>query len=97
MNTFKGFINYGCLGSEKRPRYTAGNPNPTATTSEALEFTLPDGWLIEENEIGQWIVTAPWGWKYDPNELLEGKQSPFFSGIDKDGNGFRIALDCKPL
>lgn len=38
-------------------------------------------------------MEAPWGWNYDPNELLEGKEEPYFAGIDADGSVFRKKLD----
>lgn len=97
MNTFKGYINYGCLGSEKRPVFTEGNPQPSATVSDPVEYTIPDGWKLSQNAAGSLIVTAPWGWDYDPNELLEGKEAPYFAGINKDGEGFRIKLEWMEL
>lgn len=97
MNTFKGYVNYGCLAAEKRPVFTAGAPDSTATVSDPVEYTVPDGWELGENAAGQTLVTAPWGWTYDPNELLEGKENPYFGGIDKDGNKFQIKLDWKEL
>lgn len=96
-NTFTGFINYGCLAAEKRPVFTAGNPQPTASISEAVEFTVPVGWELGENWVGDPIVTAPWGWDYSPNDLLGGKEAPYFAGIDKDGNGFGIKLEWRKL
>lgn len=97
MNTFKGYVNYGCLAAEKRPVFTAGAPDSTATVSDPVEYTVPDEWELGENAAGQTLVTAPWGWTYEPNELLEGKENPCFAGIDKDGNGFRIKLEWKEL
>lgn len=95
--TFKGYINYGCLAAEKRPVFTAGNPQPTATVSEPVEYTVPDGWELSENAAGDMILTAPWGWEYMPNELLEGKEAPYLAGIDKDGNGFRKAMEWRKI
>lgn len=95
--TFTGYINYGCLAAEKRMVYTAGNPASTATVSEAVEYTVPDGWELGESQAGDMILTAPWGWDYSPNEVLGGDAHPHLIGIDKDGNGFRIKLDYKKL
>ena len=46
MKTFKGYINYGCLAAEKRPVFTEGNPQATATVSEPVEYTVPEGWGV---------------------------------------------------
>lgn len=85
------------LGAEKRPVYTAGNQHPTATTSEVVEYTIPSGWELSETELGDLIVAAPWGFTYLPNDLLEGKENPYFAGYNKDGDGFRVKLDYKLL
>ena len=97
MKTFKGYVNYKCLADEKRQVFTAGNPQPTAAFSEPVEYTVPDGWEVNETASGNLIVTAPWGWDYDPNELLEGKENPYLSGVDKEGNKFRVKLEWKEL
>ena len=92
MKTFKGYINYGCLATEKRPLFTAGNPHPTATVSEAVEYTVPEGWVCDETETGI-ALTAPWGWTYTPNELLQGKESPYLCVINNEGKEIHIMLD----
>lgn len=96
-NTFTGYVNYGCLGAEKRAIFTAGNPEATATTSEPVEYTIPDEWKIELNASDNVIITAPWGWKYEPNELLQGNQDAYFGGYNKDGEMFRVKLEWKKL
>lgn len=96
MNTFKGYINYGCLTAEKRPVFTAGNPQPTATTSEPIEYTVPEGWTCDETETGI-VLTAPWGWTYSPNEVLWGKENPQFHALNKDGVEKWIALDWRHI
>ena len=58
MKTFKGYINYGCLAAEKRPVFTEGNPQPTATVSEPVEYTVPEGWGCDETEIGHCIDSS---------------------------------------
>lgn len=95
--TFNGYKNYGCMAAEKRAVYTAGNPQPTATASDEIEITMPEGWKLDENEFGGLIVTAPWGWTYTPDELLQGDENPYFGGNDKSGNGFRIKLDWREI
>lgn len=92
MKTFKGYINYGCLAAEKRPLFTAGNPHPTATVSEAVEYTVPEGWVCDETEAGT-VLTAPWSWAYTPNELLQGKESPYLCVINNEGKEIHIMLD----
>lgn len=95
--TFNGYINYGCLAAEKRPLFTAGNPHATATTSVPVEYAIPDGWELFETESGDVRVEAPWGWNYNPNDLLDGKENPYFSGIDKEGKTFRKKLEWKEI
>ena len=34
------------------------------------------------------MVTAPWGWDYDINEVLSGDKFPGFSAVDKDGREY---------
>lgn len=92
-NTFKGYINYGVLAAEKRQIWTAAAHHAYATAYDEVEITIPDGWTVEENAFGDMIVTAPWGWAYKPNELLQGNENPYFSGFNQSGNGFRIKLD----
>lgn len=95
--TFKGYINYGCLSKEKRQIFTAESPKSTATVSEPVEYTVPEGWEVGENIVGDVIITAPWGWDYRPNELLEGKENPYFAGINDEKKGFRVPLEWKKI
>ena len=97
MKTFKGFINYGVLAAEKRQKWTATAKHDLAVVSDEVEIMVPEGWELNEDNMGYPIVTAPWGWTYDPNELLQGDENPYFSGIDKDNKGFRIKLDWRKL
>lgn len=104
-NTFKGYINYGCLGAEKYPVFTAGAPAVTAVTSEPVEYTVPEYWGLSQTETGNIIVTAPWGWDYDPNELLtvrrgnekEALNYPYFRGYNSDGNFFSEPVSLKKI
>lgn len=92
-NTFKGFINYGAIQAEKRQIWTSAAPHAYATAYDEVEITIPDGWTADENAFGDMIITAPWGWDYKPDELLQGNENPYFAGFDQNGNGFRIKLD----
>lgn len=92
MKTFKGYINYGCLAAEKHPVFTEGNPHPTAAESEPIEYTAPEGWGCDETEAGI-VLTAPWGWTYAPNELLQGKESPYLCVINNEGKQIHVMLD----
>lgn len=97
-NTFKGYANYGCLAAEKCAVWTAGAPQPTATVSEPVEYTVPEGWGLSESAMGDPIITAPWGWDYNPNELLlTTKEAPYFSGFDSSGNRFMVKLEWRKL
>lgn len=97
MNTFTGYINYGCLGAEKRQIWTALVENNTATCSDKVEITVPEGWRLYETKSGDQGVTAPWGWDYSLNEVLAGNEYPHFIAIDKDRKEHRIRLDYKKL
>lgn len=98
--TFKCYINYGCLAAEKHPVFTAGNPQPTATVSDPVIFEIPEEWELGETGAGNVIVTAPWGWDYEPNELFAGRKgneiealnTPHFKGYDKEGKYFSIPI-----
>lgn len=89
---FNVYVNYGCLGKEKRKIYTAGMPEHTAVTHEIITCEIPEGWKSEKNEFGDITIISPWGWKYNLNELLGGNEYPYFKGFDKEGNEFRIRL-----
>lgn len=96
MKTFKGYVNYGCLSQEKRPVFTGGNPQPTATVSEPVEYIVPKGWEMDDTATGV-VLTAPWGWTYTPNELLKGNENPYFYVINKDGEELHIKLEWKKI
>ena len=55
---------------EKRNVYTFGAEHPHATCSDKMTAVVPDGWELYQNEMGRTMVTAPWGWDYDINEVL---------------------------
>ena len=70
MNTIEIYCNYGVLAAEKRNVYTFGAEHPHATCSDKMTVVVPDGWKIYQNQMGQTMTTAPWGWDYDINEVL---------------------------
>lgn len=54
---------------------------------------VSEGWELYQNQMGQTMVTAPWGWDYDINEVLQGKEKPCFYALDKDMKGHRAYLE----
>ena len=86
------YENYGVLAAEKRSVYTFGGPHSTAVAWEKLRVQVPDGWEAYENEAGDTIITAPWGWCYTVNELLIGDKAPEFSAVDDKQKVHRIVL-----
>ena len=92
MKTIEIYCNYGVLAAEKRNVYTFGAEHPHATCSDRMTVVVPDGWELYQNQMGQTMVTAPWGWDYDINEVLAGDKSPHFIAVDKDGKERRFML-----
>lgn len=85
MKTIKIYINYGVLAAEKRNIYTFGAEHPHATCSDKMIVVVPDGWELYQNQMGQTMVTAPWGWDYDINEVLTDiKGRAAFRALDKN-------------
>ena len=70
MQTIDIFVNYGVLAAEKRNVYTFGAEHPHATCSDKMTVVIPDGWTIYRNHMRQTMITAPWGWDYDIDEVL---------------------------
>lgn len=97
MKTFTGYINYGCLAAEKRKVWTAGVKHTTATCSDKVEISIPDGWELFENGAGELCVTAPWGWTYALSEVLSGNEYPRFFAYDKDGHIYNAKLEYTTL
>ena len=89
----KIYCNYGVLAAEKRNIYTYGAPHVTATCYDEMMVEIPEGWEAHENNSGELIVTAPWGWDYDINEVLQGDKKPCFYALDKNMNGHRAFLE----
>ena len=85
MQTIEIYKNYGVLGSEKISVYSFGGEHPHATCSDNMTVVVPDGWELYQNQIGQTMVTAPWGWDYDINEVLTDiKGRAAFRALDKN-------------
>lgn len=85
MHTIEIYKNYGVLAAEKRNIYTFGAEHPDATCSDKMTVVVPDGWELYQNEMGRTMVTAPWGWDYDINEVLtdiNGRAA--FRALDKN-------------
>lgn len=85
MNTIEIYCNYGVLAAEKRNVYTFGSEHPRATCSDEIVVVVPYGWQIYQNHAGQTMVTSPWGWNYDINEVLtdiNGRAA--FRALDKN-------------
>ena len=70
MKKIEIYCNYGVLAAEKRNVYTFGAEHPHATCSDKMTVVVPDGWGVYQNQMGQTMITAPWGWDYDINEVL---------------------------
>lgn len=86
MNTIKIFCNYGVLAAEKRNIYTFGAPHESAVSSDEMTVAIPEGWEIYQNQMEQTMATAPWGWDYEINEVLQGNEYPYFRAYDKNMN-----------
>lgn len=84
MKTIEIYCNYGVLAAEKRNVYTYGAEHPHATCSDKMTVAVPEGWQVYQNQMGQTMVTAPWGWDYEINEVLKGNEYPYFRAYDKD-------------
>lgn len=70
MATLKAYANYGTLAREKKTLYTVSNPSETATYSEEVEITLPEGFEVDENASGEQLVTTPDGNVFLASEVL---------------------------
>lgn len=86
MKTIEIYCNYGVLAAEKRNVYTFGGEHPHATCSGKITVVVPEGWELYQNQMGQTVVAAPWGWDYDINDVLQGNEYPYFRAYDKNMN-----------
>lgn len=91
--TIKIFKNYGCLSAEKRVVYTYGAEEATAVCSDILTVKIPEDWECGENYMGELILTAPWGWTYSVDDVLQGDASPCFYALDKNGRAYQKGLE----
>lgn len=85
------YKNYGCLAAEKRIIYTYGAEQPTAVCSEKIKVEIPEGWEAEKDSSRDIILVSPWGRRYEPNDLLDGNETPCFYGYH-NGSSFKIIL-----
>ena len=88
----KIYCNYGVLAAEKRNIYTYGAPHVMATCYDEMTVEIPEGWEAHEDHAGKLMITAPWGWDYDIDEVLRGNEKPCFYALDKNMNGHRQFL-----
>lgn len=86
------YCNYGVLAAEKRNIYTYGAPHDAATCYDEMTVEIPEEWEAYENNTGDLMVTAPWGWSYSINEVLQGNEKPCFYALDKNMKGHRTYL-----
>lgn len=93
METVEIYANYGVLAAEKRTVYTYGAEHPHATCSDKMTVKIPEGWELYQNQMGATMVTAPWGWSYEINEVLQGDKNPCFYAIDKNMKSHRAWLE----
>lgn len=85
MKSIEIYCNYGVLGSEKLKIYTYGCPHAHAVCSDKMQVYIPDSWEVWENYLGQTMITAPWGWDYAINEVLNHQNGePIFLAKDKN-------------
>lgn len=92
MKRIKIYRNYGVLGSEGKNVYTYAGEATTAVASDELIVEVPATWELYENIYGKEMVTAPWGWNYDINEVLAGNKRPEFRVFNKE-----MKLEIFPL
>lgn len=70
MKTFKGYINYGVLGSEKKKIFTAENPHYNAIVSDKIEITVPEDFWVGENDMGELLIETPDGTQYLAKKII---------------------------
>lgn len=99
MNTFIGYINYGCLTAEKKNVWTAGTNHVSAVCSDRVEITVPEdcGWELYETVMDNIGVTTPWGQDYPIHEVLAGNDTPCFRAYDNNNKLHRVNLKYKKI
>ena len=93
METIEIYANYGVLTAEKRTVYTFGVEHPHAVCSDKMTVAIPEGWELFQNYVGQTMISAPWGWNYDVNEILMGDERPYFYALDSGMKAHRVYLE----
>lgn len=86
------YRNYGVLAREKIHTYTYGGPAGSAVCSDRITVSVPEGWTVGENTMGETLLTSPWGQNYLVNEVLKGAKYPCFAATDKDGRNYICRL-----
>ena len=94
-NRFEIYRNYGVPGHEKNPVYTYGYEYCFATTSEKITVELPENeyFSFYESVTGKQMVESSWGMKYEIDELLDGKEKPYFKACDRERRPHKVYLE----
>ena len=91
-----GFANYGVLANEKQPVFTIGDIPADCAVSDRVEFDIPDGWDIFEGATGDTVLENKNGDRWIANQVLESIHGePYLSGVDGNGNSFKIKIAYK--
>lgn len=72
METLKGYANYGVLGQEKYIVFSESGECETATCSDKIEITMPEGYKIFENVMSDALIETPDGNTYLACEIIKG-------------------------
>lgn len=75
MAKLKCYANYGVLRHEMKTIFTVSNPECSATYSEEVEVTLPDGWTVDESIAGAQLLNAPDGTVYIASRAISSRGS----------------------
>lgn len=94
-NRFEIYRNYGVLGHEKTPVYTYGYEHCFATTSEKIMVELPENeyFSFYESVTGKRMVESSWRMRYTIDELLDGKDKPYFKACDREMRPHKVYLE----
>lgn len=75
------YKSYGVLAHEKTPVYTFDGP--VSEIFDAVEVSLPEGWSVAHNAVGQTLVDSPDGITYLGREILSNRgYDPVFRWYD---------------
>lgn len=94
-NRFEIYRNYGVLGHEKTPVYTYKGEHCFAITSDKITVELPENeyFSFYESVTGEQMVESSWGMKYEIDELLDGKEKPYFKACDRERRPHKVYLE----